>query len=66
MNNPSEYPFHNLFPHGTGKLVYTIDGGVAEQYEGQFKIGQYHGCGILIDRHGEVFEGKFIEGYLRK
>ncbi len=33
LNNPSEYPFHNLFPHGTGKLVYTFDGGVAEQYK---------------------------------
>ena len=64
VNNPSEYPFHNLFPDGKGKLVYTVGDQVVEQYEGQFKGGQYHGYGILIDRHGEIFEGKFLKGFL--
>ena len=30
-----------------------------EQYEGEFKVGQYHGTGTLIDRHGEVYESEF-------
>ena len=65
LNNPNEYPFHNLFPDGKGKIVYKIGEQLAEQYEGQFKAGQYHGYGILIDKNGEVFEGKFIEGFYK-
>ena len=48
-----------LFPHGKGRLVYGLDGAVIEHYEGEFKVGQYHGKGTLIDRHGEVYEGEF-------
>ena len=22
LNNPDDYPFHNLFPHGKGKITY--------------------------------------------
>jgi len=61
FNNQS-YPWHNLFPHGQGKLIYKdADGEVLEEYEGNFEAGQYHGQGTLIDRHGEVLEGEFKE-----
>ena len=59
--NRQGYPFHNLFPHGRGKIVYTLDGEIIEQYEGEFEVGQYHGRGILVDRHGEIYEGTFHE-----
>ena len=57
--NEQNYPHHMLFPHGKGRLVYGSDGAVIEHYEGEFKVGQYHGKGTLIDRHGEVYEGNF-------
>ena len=60
VNNPEEHPFHNLFPHGFGKLVYTYGGEVVESYEGEFDGGQYSGQGKLI-RSGSVFEGVFKE-----
>ena len=66
LNNPSEYPFHNLFPDGKGKIIYMQSDQLAEQYEGQFKAGQYHGYGILVDCNGEIFEGKFVEGFLNE
>ena len=59
--NEQNYPHHMLFPHGKGRLVYGSDGAVIEHYEGEFKVGQYHGKGTLIDRHGEVYEGEFKE-----
>ena len=59
--NEQPYDYHMLFPHGKGKLSYIDidDGEVLEQYEGEFDAGQYHGEGTLVDRHGEVLEGKF-------
>ena len=57
--NDQSYPYHALFPHGKGKLVYKLDDAVMEQYEGEFEAGQYQGKGTLIDRHGEVHEGEF-------
>ena len=62
LNNPGDYPFHNLFPHGKGKITYMEGETIVEQYEGEFKGGQYHGLGVLVDRNGEVFEGKFRSG----
>ena len=60
--NTQSYPWHNLFPHGQGKLIYKdADGEVLEEYKGSFEAGQYHGQGTLIDRHGEVLEGEFRE-----
>jgi hypothetical protein len=59
--NEQNYPHHMLFPHGKGTLVYRLDGAVIEHYEGEFKEGQYHGQGTLIDRHGEFYEGEFQE-----
>ena len=59
--NTQGYPFHNLLPHGKGKITYKDGDTVVEQYEGEFQNGQYHGTGILVDRHGEVLEGKFKE-----
>ena len=59
--NEQSYPYHMLVPHGQGKIVYKSGDMVVEQYEGQFEVGQYHGKGTLIDRHGEVYEGEFKE-----
>ena len=40
--NTQSYPWHSLFPHGRGKLVYKdADGEVLEEYEGEFEAGQY-------------------------
>ena len=57
--NDQSYPYHALFPHGKGKLVYKLHDVVMEQYEGEFEAGQYQGKGTLIDKHGEVHEGEF-------
>ena len=62
--NTQGYPFHNLFPHGKGKITYKDGDSVVEQYEGEFQNGQYHGQGTLIDRHGEILEGTFKENKL--
>ena len=59
--NEQSYPYHLLVPHGQGKIVYKPGDMVVEQYEGTFEVGQYHGKGTLIDRHGEVYEGEFKE-----
>ena len=59
--NDQSYPYHALFPHGKGKLVYKLHDVVMEQYEGEFEAGQYQGKGTLIDRHGIVYEGEFKE-----
>jgi len=62
VKDPSLYPFHNLFPHGQGKITYTdvATGEVVESYEGHFDGGAYHGPGKLM-RFGEMFEGQFSE-----
>ena len=57
--NTQPYPYHNLFPHGKGKMTYKDGEDIVEQYEGEFQYGQYHGQGKLVDRHGEVLEGTF-------
>ena len=59
LNNPQDYPFHNLFPHGKGKITYMEGESIIEQYEGNFEGGQYSGQGTLINRHGEILKGKF-------
>ena len=59
--NTQPYPYHNLFPHGKGKMIYKDGEDILEQYEGEFQNGQYHGHGTLVDRHGEVLEGTFKE-----
>ena len=58
VNDPEEYPYHALFPHGVGKIKYIYEGKVVEEYEGEFDGGQYSGKGKLI-KNGEVFEGVF-------
>ena len=60
VNDPDEYPYHNIFPHGHGKIKYIYDGEVVEEYEGSFDGGQYSGEGKLT-KNGEVYEGLFIE-----
>ena len=57
--NKQAHPFHNLLPHGHGKIVYSLHEEIIEQYEGEFDVGQYHGKGVLIDRYGEIYEGRF-------
>lgn len=64
--NKQEFPWHELYPHGKGKIVYSYDGRVVEQYEGGFESGQYCGLGMLIDEHGEVHDGIFRENKLVK
>ena len=59
--NDQGYPYHNLFPDGKGKIVYKFEDQILEEYEGDFQAGQYHGMGRLVDRNGEIFEGKFLE-----
>ena len=59
--NTQGYPFHNLFPHGKGKIIYKDGDTVLVEYEGDFEAGQYHGLGKIIDRHGEILEGTFKE-----
>jgi len=61
LNDTEDYPYHNLFPHGKGHIIYKLGGRNVEEYKGSFKGGQYNGKGILIDRYGEVFEGEFWE-----
>jgi len=58
VNDPDEYPYHALFPHGVGKIKYIYDGEVVEEYEGEFDGGQYSGKGKLT-KNGKVFEGEF-------
>jgi hypothetical protein len=55
------YPFHNLYPHGHGHIVYTLHGEIIEEYEGEFDVGQYHGRGKLYFK-GATYEGNFDEG----
>ena len=66
LNNPGDYPFHNLFPHGKGKITYVAGDTVVEQYEGDFKSGQYHGQGVLIDRYGVIIDGVFHENLFQQ
>ena len=61
INDPQGYPYHNLYPHGKGHNVYSLNDKVIEEYKGDFEQGQYHGKGILANRHGEVFRGQFWE-----
>ena len=58
VNDPDDYPYHALYPHGRGKMKYIYNGEVVEQYEGEFEGGQYSGNGKLI-KDGKIFEGKF-------
>mgnify|MGYP001178411635 CR=1 FL=1 len=57
--NDQGYPYHNLFPHGKGKIVYKHGDEIIEEYKGEFDGGQYHGKGTLVDMHGEILEGNF-------
>ena len=61
LNDLESYPYHNLFPHGKGHLIYRLQDRTIEEYKGDFEQGQYHGKGILANRHGEVFRGQFWE-----
>lgn len=58
VNNPDAYPFHAIYPHGYGKIIYKFGNDINESYEGEFVSGQYSGQGKLI-KDGEVFEGTF-------
>lgn len=58
VNDPDDYPYHALYPHGHGMIKYIYNGEVVEQYEGEFDGGQYSGHGKLI-KDGKIFEGQF-------
>lgn len=64
--NKQAHPFHNLLPHGHGKIVYSLHGEILEQYTGEFEVGQYHGKGVLIDRYGEIYEGIFVKNLCKE
>lgn len=59
--NDLSNPYHLMVPHGLGKITYTIDDEIIEQYEGEFEGGLYHGSGKLIYRD-KVVVGKFENG----
>ena len=61
LNDSESYPYHNLFPHGKGHLIYRMQDRPIEEYKGDFAQGQYHGNGLLVNRNGEVFRGQFWE-----
>ena len=63
--NDQDYPYHNLFPHGEGRIFYKHGDTIIEEYEGEFEAGQYHGTGKLVDLNGEIFEGTFLENKFR-
>ena len=60
VNNPEEYPYHALYPHGEGKITYKYGDEVLESYEGEFEVGQYSGRGRL-EKNGKVYEGFFSD-----
>ena len=64
--NNQNYPWHNLFPHGHGKITYKLNNEITEQYTGESEAGQYHGKVTLVDSNGEVFEGEFRENKFLK
>ena len=64
--NTQGYSFHNLFPHGKGKIVYKDGDTVLEEYEGEFEYGQYHGKGRLVDLNGQILEGTFKENKFKE
>ena len=53
-----EYPHHRFTPDGFGKITYKDETKIIEQYEGEFKVGQYEGKGKLFFK-GQIFEGTF-------
>ena len=55
-----DFPYHDLYPHGFGKITYKNGDYIIEEYEGEFEVGQYQGKGKLT-LNGEVFEGTFKE-----
>ena len=59
VNDPNEFLFNLLIPHGKGGIVYTGGGEVVEEYEGKLDGGQYSCQGNLF-KNGEVFEGNFL------
>jgi len=39
----SEY--HDMWPHGVGKMTLTMEDGTVEVYEGSWDVGKFHGQG---------------------
>ena len=58
--------FHDVYPHGTGKLTVTLEDGSTEIYEGSWDIGRFHGTGRLtlraVDGSEQITEGEWVEG----
>lgn len=46
-------------PEGFGKMLYDLDG---RFYEGQWKGGQWDGCGTLCNGDGDMYVGEFVNG----
>jgi len=58
-SSKQEYPHHMFVPNGFGKIIYKDEEKIIEQYEGEFKVGQYEGKGKLF------FKGKISEGLFK-
>jgi hypothetical protein len=58
--------YHDIWPHGQGKLTVTLDDGTVETYEGSWHVGKFHGSGKLsiLKSDGEVktIEGEWVLG----
>ena len=59
----SGYDFHDMWPHGKGKMTATLEDGTVETYEGEWNVGKFHGNGKLVV-NGKTTVGRFEGGVL--
>ena len=39
LNDKEDYPYHNLFPHGQGNIIYKFSGRNVEEYKDHSQVG---------------------------
>lgn len=56
--------FRNDKRNGHGQLAITDSqsGRKDEKYSGMFKDDMFHGSGVHVNKHGDVYEGDFVKG----